>query len=134
MRSISRMPMIISAVLCAISALAGLLIFTHTYANTPTVHQMLVRGGQYESKALYLLSPELLLIFFSLWTAYFALTWKRFVVKGTNVQENFILRFPTMRRLNVLLLFVVVCFLICAFSAFHLWDLISRSKDVWAQV
>jgi hypothetical protein len=130
--------MTIAAVLCGINALAGLLIFAHTSSNTPTVHEVPIYLGQrilrWESKEWYLLSPELLLIFFFLWTAYYAWTWRRFVLTGNKIRESFVRRFPALDRINLSILFIVVSCLICGFSAFHLWDLVSRSKDVWGLV
>ena len=138
MRVVSRVPIVISAVFCGISALVGLLIFVHVNASTPTVYQVAIKEGhqaaRLESKVWYLLSPELLLIFFFLWTAYYALTWKRFILHGSKIQEEFVRQYPAMSRLDMQVLFVVICCLICAFSAYNLWDLISRCEDVRGQV
>jgi len=81
-----------------------------------------------------MLQPEVILIFFFLWMSYHALTWERFVLRGAKIQEQYVRRFPTMSRLNMPLLFMAISFLICAFSAYHLWDLISRSNDIWKLV
>jgi hypothetical protein len=130
--------MTVAAIFCGISALTGLLILTHTSSHTPTVHEVPIYLGQRvlrsESKEWYLLSPELLLMFFFFWTAYYALTWKRFVLKLNKNRDAFVRQFPRMDRLNLPTLLIVVSCLICGFSAFHLWDLVSRSRDVWGLV
>jgi hypothetical protein len=136
MQNLSRVPVTVAAIVSGICALTGLLVFWHTYSNTPTVQELpiyLPRGQllQSEGKAWHMLQPEIILIFFFLWMSYHALTWKRFVLRGIKIQEQYAGRFPTMSRLNMPLLFIAISSLICAFSAFHLWDLISRSNDVW---
>ena len=138
MQSLSRVPMTVAAIFCGISALTGLLILTHTSSHTPTVHEVPIYLGQTvlrrESKEWYLLSAELVPMFFFFWTAYFALTWKRFVLKLNKNRAAFVRQFPRMDRLNLPFLYVLVCCLLCGFSAFNLWDLVSRSKDVWGLV
>jgi hypothetical protein len=134
MQGLSRVPCAFAAVFCGISASIGWIVFLQTYFNTPTVKEVPIYVGthflRWESKEWYLLSPELLLTVFFLWTAYYALTWKRFVLKGVKIQESFVRRFPTLGRLNMSILLVAICYLICGFSAFHLWDLINRSKEI----
>jgi hypothetical protein len=139
MQNLSRVPVTVAAIVSGICALIGLLVFWYTYSNTPTVQEIriyLPRGQllQSESKAWHMLQPEVILIFFFLWMSYYALIWRRFVLKGTKIQEQYVERFPTMSRLNMPLLFIAISSLICAFSAFHLWDLISRSNDIWKLV
>jgi hypothetical protein len=139
MQNLSRIPVTIAAIVSGICAFIGLLIFWHTYSHTPTVQDIPIYRPreqllQSESKAWHILQPEIILIFFFLWMSYYALTWQGFLLKGIKIQEKYVQRFPTMGRLNMPLLFIAISFLICAFSAFHLWDLINRSNDVWKLV
>jgi hypothetical protein len=139
MQNLSRVPITIAAIVSGICAFIGLLIFWHTYSNTPAVQEIsiyLPRGQllRSESKAWHMLQPEIILIFFFLWMSYYALIWKRFVLRGVRIQEQYVRWFPFMSRLNMPLLLMAISSLICAFSAFHLWDLISRANDIWKLV
>jgi hypothetical protein len=136
MQNLSRIPVAVAAVVSGVCAFIGFLIFWRTYSNTPTVQEIsiyLPHGQllQSEGKAWHMLQPEILLIFFFLWMSYYALTWKRFTLRGIKIQEQYVGRFPAVSRLNMSLLLITISSLICAFSAFHLWDLISRSNDIW---
>jgi hypothetical protein len=136
MPNLSRVPVIVAAIVSGICAFIGLLIFWHTYLNTPTVQEIpiylprrqLLRS---ESKAWHMLQPEIILIFFFLWMSCSVLTWKHLILRGIKIQEQYVRRFPIMSRLNMPLLLIAISSLICAFSALHLWDLISRSNDIW---
>jgi len=136
MQNLSRVPVTVAAIVSGICAFIGLLIFWHTYSNSPTVQEIPIylprrQLLQPESKAWYMLPPEIILIFFFLWMSYYTLTWKRFILRGTKIQEQYVRWFPIMSRLNMPLLFIAISSLICAFSAFQLWDLVSRSNDIW---
>jgi hypothetical protein len=136
MQNISRIPVAIAAIVSGVCAFIGLLIFWRTYSNTPTVQEISVylphrQLPQSEGKAWHILQPEIILIFFFLWMSYYALTWKRFILRGIKIRERYAGRFPAMNRLNIPILLIAISSLICAFSAFHLWDLISRSNDIW---
>jgi hypothetical protein len=87
MQNLSRIPLIIAATVSGICALIGLLIFWHTYSNTPTVQEIPIYDPRLsllrsESKTWHILQPEIALIFIFLWISYYALTWKRFLLKG----------------------------------------------------
>jgi hypothetical protein len=139
MQNLSRIPITIAAIVSGVCALIGLLIFSHTYSNTPTVQEIPIYLSRHslpqpESKASHILQPEITLIFFFLWMSYYAVTWKRFMLKGSKIHEKYVQRFPSMSRLNVQFLVIAISLFISAFSVFHLWDLINRSNDVWKLV
>ena len=67
MQNLSRVPITVAAIVSGVCALVGLLIFWHTYSNTPTVQEIpiyLARRQllQPESKAWHMLKPEIILI------------------------------------------------------------------------
>lgn len=134
MKNLSSIWIVVAASVCGVIAFVGLIVSGYAYVHTPDIQSVPIIGGNRmagsASKAHFLFAPELFLMILSLVVGYYALTRERFFERGDRLQAAWARFFPSMTRINVRLLIIAVCWLLCLISGFNLWSLVDRASYV----
>jgi hypothetical protein len=134
MKNLSSVWILAAASVCGVTAFTGVIVSGYAYVHTPDIQSVPIIGVNRmvgsASKAQFLFAPELFLMILALVVGYYALTRERVFERGDRLQAAWAQFFPSMSRINVRLLIIVVCWLLCLVSGFNLWSLVDRASYV----
>lgn len=117
---LSRRAIIIAVIVSGTVTLLGVLVATYTFLNARDVYGVPINIDpgriRMEDKATYLFMMLVFQTFIWLVLAFYAIRWNKFVLKAKEREAYYKLKFPTLRPLDMSVLYVGVVIFLCAFN------------------